>query len=225
MQVFEFQVGLAMQLNDKQLFQDCAEALTTMNETTEAARLFELAENWDQACQLYVQMQAWQKVHAILPHVSNTKMHAVYAKSCETDGNYNDAIEYYRNAGDLDSVVRIYVEHLADPHSAAEIVVETRSLEGSKLLAHFYQGVGDHEQALRFLILSGSFSEALILAKKHNKIRQYAESLENSDTASPSHFLSVAEYFENEKYTLLAGKYYYFAKEYSKVCQSVFFAI
>lgn len=89
--------------------------------------------------------------------------------------------------------------------------------EGSKLLARFYQSVGDQEQALRFLILCGSFSEAYILAKKHNKIRQYAELLENSDNANPSHFLSVAEYFENEKYTLLAGKYYYFAKEYSKV--------
>lgn len=144
-------------------------------------------------------------------------MHAVYAKSCEADGNFNDAIKYYRNAGDLDNVVRIYVEHLADPHSAAEIVVETRSIDGSKLLAQFYQSVGDHEQALRFLILCSSFSEAYILAKKHNKIRQYAELLENSDTANPSHFLSVAEYFEHEKYTLLAGKYYYFAKEYSKV--------
>lgn len=60
-----------MQLNDKQLFEDCAESLTAMNETVEAARLFELAENWDQACQLYIQMQAWQKVHAILPNVSN----------------------------------------------------------------------------------------------------------------------------------------------------------
>lgn len=215
--LFRSQIGLAMELKDKQLFEDCAEALTAMNETVEAARMFELAENWDQACQLYVQLKAWQKVHSILPHVTNSKMHAVYAKSCEADENFNEAIEYYRNAGDLDSVVRIYVEQLADPHSAAEIVVETRSPEGSKLLAHFYQNVGDHEQALRFLILCGSLTEAFILAKKHNKIRQYAELLEHSDTASPSHFLSVAEYFENEKYTLLGGKYYYFAKEYAKV--------
>lgn len=211
------QIGLVVELNDKQLYEDCAEALNTMNETVEAARLFELAENWDQACQLYVQLKAWQKVHSILPHVTNSKMHAIYAKSCETEGNFNEAIEYYRNAGDLDSVVRIYVEELADPHSAAEIVIETRSIDGSKLLAQFYQGVGDYEQALRFLILCGSLSEAFILAKKHNKIRQYAELLEQSDTASPSNFLSVAEYFESEKYTLLAGRYYYFAKEYSKV--------
>lgn len=192
-----------------------------MNESVEAARMFELAENWDQACQLYVQLKAWQKVHSILPHVTNSKMHAVYAKSCEAVENFDEAIEYYRNAGDLDSVVRIYVQQLADPHSAAEIVVETRSLEGSKLLAHFYQNVGDQEQALRFLILCGSINEAFILAKKHNKIRQFAELLEHSDTASSSHFLSIAEYFENEKYTLLAGKYYYFAKEYAKVLRSL----
>lgn len=206
-----------MELNDKQLFQDCAEVLMAMNETIDAARLFELAENWDQACQLYVHLKAWQKIRSILPHVTNFKMHGEYAKACEKDGNFNDAIESYRNAGDLDSVVRIYIENLSDPHSAAEIVVETRSVEGSKMLAQFYQNVGDFEQALRFLILCGCLSDAFILAKTHNKLRQYAELLEHSDAAQPNNFLSVAEYFENEKYTLLAGKYYFLAKEYSKV--------
>lgn len=206
-----------MEMNNKQLFQDCAEALLEMNETAEAARLFELAENWDQACQLYVQLKAWHKVHSILPNVTNSKMHAIYAKSCENDGNFNDAIEHYRNAGDMDSVVRIYVENLSDPHSAAEIVLETRSIDGSKMLAKCYQNVGDVEQALRFLILCGCVNDAFNLAKNHNKLRQYAELLEHSDLAQPSHFLSIAEYFENEKYTLLAGKYYFFGKDYAKV--------
>lgn len=214
--IFVSKVKLAIESNDKQLFYDCAEALYAMNETIDAAKLYELAENWDQACQLYVELKAWQKVRAILPRVSNSKMHAIYAKACENEGNYNDAVENYRNAGDLDNVIRIYIEHLADPHSAAEIVVDTRSIEGSKMLAQFYQNVGDYEQALRFLILCGCLSEAFILAKKHNKLRQYAELLEHSDTAQPNNFVSIAEYFENEKYTLLAGKYYFFAKEYGK---------
>lgn len=128
-----------MDLKDKQLFQDCGEALMSINEATEAARLFELAENWDEACQLYIQLRAWQKVHPILPHVSNTKMHALYAKACESEGNFSDAIENYRNAGDLDSVVRIYLDHLSDPHAAAEIVAETRSVESCKLLTRFVE--------------------------------------------------------------------------------------
>lgn len=204
-------------MNNKQLFQDCAEALLEMNETAKAARLFELSENWNEACQLYVQLKEWQKVHSILPNVTNSKMHAIYAKSCENDGKFNDAIEHYRNAGDMDSVVRVYVENLSDPHSAAEIVLETRSIDGSKMLAKFYQNVEDFEQALRFLILCGCVNDAFNLAKNHNKLRQYAELLEHSDLAQPSNFILIAEYFENEKYTLLAGKYYFFGKEYAKV--------
>lgn len=209
-------VAMALTLNDKQLFQDCADALYAMNGTTEAAKLYELADDWDKACQLYIQLKAWHKVQTTLVHVSNNKLYAIYAEVCEGDGNYNDAIENYRKAGDLENVIRVYVQHLADPHSAAEIVSETRSTEGSKMLADFYQNVGDHEQALRFLILCGCLSEAYLLAKKHNKIRQYAELLEHSDTSQPADYLGIAEYFENDKHTLLAGKYYFLAQEYGK---------
>lgn len=40
--------------------------------------------------------------------------------------------------------------------------------------------------------------------------------LERSENAQPDHYLSVAQYFENEKYTLLSGKYYFLAREYQK---------
>lgn len=81
----------------------------------------------------------------------------------------------------------------------------------------FYQNIGDIEQALQFLIMCGCTSDAFVLAQRHNKLRQYAEVLENSENAQPSNYLDVAQHFEREKYTLLAGKYYFFAKEYSKV--------
>lgn len=209
-------VSMAKKLDDKQLYQDCADALYAMNGATEAAKLYELADDWDKACQLYIQLKAWHKVQLTLPRVSNFKLYATYADVCESEANYNDAIENYRKAGDLENVIRIYILHLADPHSAAEIVIETRSTEGSKMLANFYQNVGDYEQALRFLILCGCLNEAFSLAKKHNKIRQYAELLEHSDAPQSRDFLGVAEYFENEKHTLLAGKYYFMAKEYGK---------
>lgn len=212
-----------MELNDKQLLHDCAEALIGIGHSTEAAHLYEMGESWDQACQLFVQLKAWQKVHSILPHVTSAKMHAIYAKACETDGKFEDAINSYRNAGDMESVIRIYLDHLSDPHSASEVVVETKSIEGSKMLARFYQNIGDIEQALQFLIMCGCTSDAFTLAQRHNKLRQYAEVLENSDNAQPSNYLDVAQQFERDKYTLLAGKYYFFAKEYSKVRGANFF--
>lgn len=70
---------------------------------------------------------------------------------------------------------------------------------------------------MQFLVMCGCTTEAFTLAQRHNKLRQYAEVLENSDNAQPQHYLDVAQHFEREKYTLLAGKYYFFAKEYSKV--------
>lgn len=81
----------------------------------------------------------------------------------------------------------------------------------------FYQQIGDYEQALQFLIICGCISDALALAQRHNKLRQYGELLDKSENAQPSDYLAVAQYFENEKYTLLAGKYYFLAKEYQRV--------
>lgn len=52
-----FQINLAIELNDKQLFEDCAEALITMNETVEAAQMFELAENWDRASEESIKLK------------------------------------------------------------------------------------------------------------------------------------------------------------------------
>lgn len=68
--------------------------------------------------------------------------------------------------------------------------------------------------------MCGCTSDAFALALRHNKLRQYAEVLENSDAAQPSNYLDVAQHFEREKYTLLAGKYYFFAKDYARVWPS-----
>lgn len=124
-----------MELNDKHLIHDCAEALLSIGQSTEAAHLFEMSESWDQACQLFIQLKAWQRVNAILPHVTSAKMHATYAKACEAEGKFVEAIKSYKSAGEMDCVVRIYLDNLSDPHSASEIVMETRSIEGSKMLA------------------------------------------------------------------------------------------
>lgn len=209
-------IQLALELRDKQLFQDCAEALEEMNQLSEAAQLYERSQNYDKACGLYIQLKQWQKVDKILPNVTSLKLHALHAKAKESEGKFRDAIASYLLANDQDSVVRIYLDQLSDPHSASEIVLESRSVEGGKMLAKFYQSISDYESALQFLILCGCVNEAFQLAQKHNKLRHYGELLEQHDGAKPSEFLVLAQYFENEKYTLLTGKYYFLAKEYGK---------
>lgn len=209
-------IQIALELKDKQLFYDCAEALEQMNQLSEAAQLYEKSNSYDKACGLYIQLKQWQKVDKILPNVTSLKLHALHAKAKESEGKFREAIHSYQLANDTDSVVRIFLDHLSDPHSASEIVLESRSVEGGKMLAKFYQAINDYESALQFLILCGCVNEAFQLAQKHNKLKHYGELLEQHDGAKASEFLVLAQYFENEKYTLLTGKYYFLAKEYSK---------
>lgn len=209
-------IEMAVELNEKKIYQECGEALIATNHISEAAAMMEKAENWDRAAQLYIQLKQWNRVDQILSQVTSLKLHGQYAAAKESEGRYNEAIHSYRMANDMDSVVRILIDHLNDPHSASEIVLETRSVEGSKLLASFYQGIGDYESAIQFLILCGCTSNAFELAQKYNKIRQYGEALEQYDGAKPADFNVLAQHFEQEKYTLLTGKYYFLAKEYSK---------
>lgn len=209
-------IQIALGSEDQQLLRDCAELLSQINHLSEAAQLFEKGEDWDKACNLYIQLKQWQRVDKILPQVTSLKLHALHAKAKESEGKYREAIKSYQLANDLDSVVRIYIECLSDPHSASEIVMESRSIDGGKMLAKFYQSINDYESALQYLILCGCIPEAFHLAQKQNKLKHYGELLEQYDSAKPNDFLVLAQHFENEKYTLLTGKYYFLAKEYSK---------
>ena len=209
-------IKIAAELRDKKLFYDCAEALEQMNQFTEAAQLYEKSESFDKSCALYIQLKQWNKVDKILPHVTSLKLYASHAKAKESEGKYREAIKSYQQANDLDNVVRIYLDHLSDPHNASEIVLESRSVDSGKMLAKFYQNIGDYESALQFLIACGCINEAFTIAHKQNKMRHYGELLEQHDGAKAADFLILAQYFENEKYTLLTGKYYFLAKEYSK---------
>ncbi|XP_058834907.1 WD repeat-containing protein 19 [Topomyia yanbarensis] len=209
-------VQLALELDDKQLFNDCGNALVNSGNLNEAAILLERGESWDKCCELYIHLKLWKKVDSILPNVTSLKLQASYAKAKEAEGRYAEAINGYQLAGDMDSVVRIYLEHLSDPHSASEILMETRSIEGSKLLSKYFERHGDFESAIQFLVLCGSIGDAFAIAQKQNKIRYYGEVLEQSSNAKPSDYLVLATHFESEKYTLLAGKYYFLGKEYYK---------
>lgn len=68
--------------------------------------------------------------------------------------------------------------------------------------------------------MSRCHDEAFELARKHSKLQLYGEILLNSlssDEIRAEDFNSLALHFENERNHLLAGKYWFHAKEYAKV--------
>lgn len=81
--------------------------------------------------------------------------------------------------------------------------------------------MNDVTSAIKFLVLSKCTEEAFLLAKKSGKMELYGETLLNSfteDEVRPQDFLGIATYYEREKNYLMAGKYWFHAREYQKVC-------
>lgn len=88
------------------------------------------------------------------------------------------------------------------------------------IFSRFFQKLNDITSAIKFLVLSKCIDDAFDLAKKNGKIQLYGEVLLNSfteDEVKPNDFVNVAQHFENERDTFLAGKYWFHAREYQKV--------
>jgi len=48
---------------------------------------------------------------------------------------YKEAVTAYEHAKQWDSVIRLYLDHLNNPEKAVNIVRETQSLDGAKMVA------------------------------------------------------------------------------------------
>lgn len=128
-------MSIAIELDNKQLLKECAEILEKKKQLSEAALLFEKCSQYDRAASNYIKLKNWNKVGELLSNVSSNKIYLQYAKAKEAEKKYEEAIRAYQKAKDFDSVIRLHLEHLNNPEIAVEMVQETRSIEGAKLVA------------------------------------------------------------------------------------------
>lgn len=96
---------------------------------------------------------------------------------------------------------------MQNPEEAVRIVNETKSVDGAKMVAKFFQKIGDFASAIQFLVLSRRNDDAFLLAQEHNQMEQYAEII--GENATPEDYNSIAFYFENKNEHFLAGKFFY----------------
>merc|ERR1719273_2524103 len=200
--------------SNRSLQRDCAEILEQMKQNTEAASLYESAGSHDKAAYLYIKLKNWSKIGQLLPHISSPKIQLQYAKAKEAEGQYKDAVLAYEAARDFDNAVRIHLDFLNNPESAVKLVKETKSTEGAKLVARFFLKLGDFNSAIQFLILSKCVDEAFQLAKQHGKMDLFADII--GDEATPEDYNSIAVYFESERNSLQAGRFFHKAGHHSK---------
>lgn len=190
--------------------------LENVKQYGQAAVLYEQAGSIDKAALLYIKLKSWLKVEPLLPRVTLSKIHLQYAKMKEADGRYTEALKAYKLAKDYDSVIRLNLDHLNNPDEAVEMVQETKSLQGAKLVASFFQRLNDFTSAIKFLVMSLCYDEAFQLARQHGKLQLFGEILIQNSESRLDDFKSLALHFEGEKNYLLAGKFYFHAKEFPK---------
>ncbi|NWU43545.1 WDR19 protein, partial [Hylia prasina] len=208
-------VNQAIKHPSRVLKRDCGAILENMKQFSEAAQLYEKGQYYDKAASVYIRCKNWAKVGELLPQVSSPKIHLQYAKAKEADGRYTEAVIAYEQAKQWDSVIRLYLDHLNNPEKAVNIVRETQSLEGAKMVARFFLQLGDYGSAIQFLVLSKCNSEAFTLAQQHNKMEIYADII-SSESTTNEEYQSIALYFEAEKKHFQAGKFFLLCGQYGR---------
>nr|CAD7586642.1 unnamed protein product [Timema genevievae] len=209
--------------SSRTLKKECGDILENMKQLNDAAMLYEKGQYFDKAASTYIRLKNWVKVGELLHNITSSKIHLQYAKAKEADGKYQEAAEAYMTARDFDSVIRVNLDHLNNPEEAVQIVKDTKSTEGAKMVARFFQRLNDYSSAIKFLVLSRCHDEAFQLARQHGQMELYGEILASSldSEVRPDDFRSLALHFDSERKSLLAGKYYFHAGEYQKALKNL----
>lgn len=134
---FKHGINLAVELNNRQLFKDCADILEVKKQFNDAAVLYEKSQYYDKAALAFIKLKNWQKVGDLITLVTSNKILLQYAKAKEQDGSFEEAANAYMMGKDYDSVIRLQLEFLNNPEAAVELVQETKSVEGAKLVARY----------------------------------------------------------------------------------------
>ncbi|NXN95131.1 WDR19 protein, partial [Rhinopomastus cyanomelas] len=199
----------------RSLKRDCGAILESMKQFAEAAQLYEKGQYYDKAASVYIRCKNWAKVGELLPHIASPKIHLQYAKAKEADGRYKDAVAAYEQAKQWDSAIRLYLDHLNNPEKAVDIVRETQSLDGAKMVARFFLQLGDYGSAIQFLVMSKCNNEAFALAQQHDKMEIYADII-SAESSSSDDYQSIALHFEGEKKHFQAGKFFLLCGQYGR---------
>ncbi|CAK1578047.1 unnamed protein product [Parnassius mnemosyne] len=202
--------------HDIDLLKECAQLLEEEKHYSHAAALYDHAGNTEKAASLYIKLKSWLKVETLLPKINSPSIHLQYAKAKEAEGRYSDALKSYLKAQDYEAAIRLNLEKLDDIDEAVNLVQETKSIQGAKMVANYFQNNDDPTSAIKFLVMSLCYDEAFQLARKNGKLQLYGEILIQTSNARSEDFRSLALHFEGEKNHLLAGKFYFHAGEYNK---------
>ena len=206
--------ALALASNDKMLLKDCASILESMKQFADAADMYVLAEQFERAASLYNQTLNFAKSGPLMDRITTPKIHLQYAKAKEAAREWSAAAVAYEKAKDLDSVIRISLQHLDDAPKAFAIVRVTKSAEGAALVAAYCVSHNNFQAAIEFLLLARRHEEAFAMAKDHKEMDKFCLALAEDGTLDE--YAQIAAYYEDEKDFANAGQFYSRIGDYAR---------
>merc|ERR1719353_2665142 len=144
--------------------------------------------------------------------IHTPKLHMQYAKAKESRGAHREALVAYERARDLDSVVRLYLQHLGEPQKAFQLVRQTQLASGAELVADYCRKQGNVRGAVEFLLLANNDEEAFHLAETHDEMEVYEQGLDEKGTNTQH--MGIAKYYEQRNLLSKAAKHYSLCEEY-----------
>jgi len=106
-------IRLANELDDKQLFIDCAGILEGIKQYSDAASMFLKGQQYERAAELYIKHlikadnTRISEAAVIMAKVTNDNLNSSFAKVCIAAKRFDDALKAYQRANDIDKVRRL----------------------------------------------------------------------------------------------------------------------
>jgi len=197
---------IVQSLESNAVKRECAALLEQMKLLTDAADLYLNAQCWEKAASLYIQTKNFAKADKIMENVTAPKLHLAFGKAKEAMKQYADALMSYERARDIVACVKLLLGPLREPSRAYALIRTTRSPQAALLAADFAVAQSDFGPAVEFLLIAKQERKAFDLAKKHNKLAEYAEAL--GDNGTIEDYTNIAAFYASQNDLRNAGKFY-----------------
>ncbi|PRP88379.1 WD repeat-containing protein 19-like [Planoprotostelium fungivorum] len=201
-------MNMALQMNDKALYRECAAILEGMKQFNEAAAMYDKGQQYDKAATIYLKTKNYLAIGPLMEKITSPNLHKQFALVME------DAERAYELGKDSDNVVRLNLEKLNNPEKAFDIARKARTPASARLIAKFCLKNSDPKGAIEFLLGAKLVDEGFELAQKYNEIVKFAEMLGENGTVQ--NYEAIAQYYEKMVDLLTAGHYYSVCGQFQK---------
>merc|ERR1719456_929141 len=191
---------------------ECANILMDLKQPVEAAKLFEKAQDYDEAAITLIKSGKMNasgvpNVQRLLQKSSTQRPWQELAKLKESDMQWREAEAAYEKAGAVFDVIRLNAEHIDGGFTKAfRVVREYQHPEGALLVAKHARKVEDWAASVEFLLIGKQFQEAFAIASQHDEMGTYTKFL--GEGGSPEDFRAIADYYDSKREWELAGDYF-----------------